>query len=69
MPTGLRRFHPSAQKYFITCSCYHRQPFLASARCRDMFLNILGEVRDNTSSSSAVRLSISEVVRLFENLH
>jgi REP element-mobilizing transposase RayT len=30
---------------FITCSCYRRQPFLASARRRDLFLNILEEVR------------------------
>ncbi|HEY1936591.1 MAG TPA: transposase [Candidatus Angelobacter sp.] len=46
MPTGLRRFHSSGQEHFITCSCYHRQPFLASGRRRDLFLNIFEEVRE-----------------------
>jgi putative transposase len=45
MPKGLQRFHSSGQEHFITCSCYHRQPFLASARRRDLFLKVLDEVR------------------------
>ena len=45
MPKGLRRFHASGQRHFITCSCYRRQQFLASARRRDLFLKILEEVR------------------------
>jgi REP element-mobilizing transposase RayT len=45
MPKGLRRFHASGQRRFITCSCYRRQQFLGSARRRDLFLNILDEVR------------------------
>ena len=45
MPKGLRRFHHTGQRHFITCSCYHRQPFLGSARCRDYFLKIFEEVR------------------------
>jgi REP-associated tyrosine transposase len=45
MPKGLRRFHASGQRHFITCSCYHRQPFLGSARRRDLFLTVLEQVR------------------------
>jgi len=41
----LRRFHTTGQRHFIACSCYGRQPFLASARRRDYFLKILEEVR------------------------
>ena len=45
MPKGLRRFHASGQRHFITCSCYRRQQFLGSARRRDLFVKILEEVR------------------------
>jgi putative transposase len=45
MPKGLRRFHASGDQHFITCSCYRRQPFLGSARRRNLFLKILEEVR------------------------
>jgi putative transposase len=45
MPKGLQRFHASGNAHFITCSCYHRQPFLSSARRRDLFLTILEDVR------------------------
>jgi putative transposase len=45
MPKGLRRFHASGQRHFITCSCYRRQQFLGSARRRNVFLKILEEVR------------------------
>lgn len=45
MPRGLRRFHASGQRHFITCSCYRSQQFLGSARRRDLFVKILEEVR------------------------
>src|SRR5262245_39009639 len=45
MPKGLRRWHGGGEQHFITCSCYRRQPFLGSARRRDVFLRILEEVR------------------------
>jgi REP element-mobilizing transposase RayT len=45
MPKGLRRFHGGGERHFITCSCYRRQPFLGSARRRDVFLQILEQVR------------------------
>jgi putative transposase len=45
MPTGLQPFHQAGHWHFITCSCYRRQPFLGSARRRDLFLQILESVR------------------------
>jgi putative transposase len=45
MPTGLRRYSGHDYLHFLTCSCYHRQPWLASPRRRDLFLQIFEEVR------------------------
>jgi len=45
MPTGLKRYSGHDYLHFLTCSCYHRQPWLASARRRDLFLEIFEEVR------------------------
>jgi putative transposase len=45
MPSGLRRIHGAGDWHFITCSCYRRQPFFASIRHKDLFLEILEEVR------------------------
>ncbi len=45
MPTGLKRYYGTGQVHFITCSCYHRQPWLDTAARRDLFLSILEEVR------------------------
>lgn len=41
----LERRYGFGHLHFITCSCYRRMPFLASARARDRFLKILNEVR------------------------
>jgi putative transposase len=45
MPTGLKRYYGNGDLHFLTCSCYHRQPWLASARRRDLFLQILEAAR------------------------
>jgi len=45
MPTGLRRFHHTGDWHFITCSCYRREKFLDSVRRRNIFLDILEQVR------------------------
>ena len=45
-PCGLERSYGSFHLHFITCSCYHRLPHLASpAERRDAFLVDLEEVR------------------------
>ena len=46
MPKGLRRWYGGGEFHFITCSCYHRQAFLDSARRKDLFLKVLEEVRE-----------------------
>jgi putative transposase len=45
MPKGLNRYYGQHHLHFLTCSCYHRQPWLASAHRRDLFIQILEEVR------------------------
>lgn len=45
MPKGLRRWYGGGDLHYITCSCYHRRPFLGSASRRDLFLKIFEQVR------------------------
>jgi REP element-mobilizing transposase RayT len=46
MPKGLRRRYGLRHLHFITCSCYRRLPLFASARAKNLFVKILGQVRD-----------------------
>ena len=46
MPRGLSRRYGQGHLHFITCSCYRRLPLLNSIRARNVFVQILGEVRD-----------------------
>jgi putative transposase len=45
MPKGLSRRYGQHHLHFITCSCYRRLPLFASARSKNLFVKILGEVR------------------------
>jgi putative transposase len=45
VPTRLKRYYNSRQLHFITCSCYHRIPFLGRAPRRDLFLKLLEQAR------------------------
>ena len=45
MPKGLKRYYGQRHLHFITCSCYRRLPLLRSARARNTFARILGQVR------------------------
>jgi putative transposase len=45
MPCGLERWHGGHDLHFITFSCYGRQPLLATAQRRDLFLEVLERVR------------------------
>jgi putative transposase len=40
-----RRYYGTNDLHFITCSCYRRQPWLASPQRRDLFLAVFEEVR------------------------
>ncbi len=46
MPKGLHRIYGLGHLHFLTFSCYRRLPLLGSARTRNTFVEILGEVRD-----------------------
>jgi putative transposase len=45
MPTRLKRYYGQDHLHYLTCSCYHRQPWLATTHRRDLFAQILEEVR------------------------
>jgi putative transposase len=45
MPTGLKRYSGHDYLHFLTCSCYHRQPWLANPQRRDLFLQVLEDAR------------------------
>jgi putative transposase len=46
MPKDLHRRYGLRHLHFITCSCYRRLPLFASARAKNLFVKILGEVRN-----------------------
>ncbi len=46
MPKDLHRIYGLGHLHFLTFSCYSRLPLLGSARSRDAFVEVLGEVRD-----------------------
>jgi putative transposase len=46
MPAGLKRRYGQRHLHFITFSCYRRLPLLRSVASRNLFVNILGDVRD-----------------------
>jgi len=48
MPAGLKRYYGKGHLHFITFSCYRRLPLLKTARARDIFVQELGRVRDET---------------------
>ena len=46
MKNKLKRHYGRRDLHFITFSCYERRPLLASVRARNLFVKILGEVRE-----------------------
>ncbi|MGO9639773.1 MAG: REP-associated tyrosine transposase [Candidatus Acidiferrales bacterium] len=42
----MKRRYGQGHLHFITCSCYRRLPLLGSVRSRNIFVQILAEVRD-----------------------
>jgi putative transposase len=45
MRSKLKRYYGAGHLYFITCSCYRRQPLLGTRHRRDLFLTVLEQVR------------------------
>jgi putative transposase len=46
MPRNLKRHYGKGDLHFITFSCYERRPLLGTVRARNLFVKVLGEVRD-----------------------
>ncbi len=46
MPKRLKRIYGFGHLHFITFSCYRRLPLLGSARARNAFVQVLGDVRE-----------------------
>lgn len=46
MPAGLQRIYGRGHLHFVTFSCHQRLPLLKTARSRDIFVNELGNLRD-----------------------
>ena len=45
MPTNLHRYYGAGYSHFITTSCYQRRPLLGTPRSRDLFLEVMEEIR------------------------
>jgi len=45
MPSRLKRYYGANHLHFVTFTWYHRQPWLAGPRRRELFLKILEQVR------------------------
>ena len=45
MPNRLRRYYGAGYSHFLTTSCYQRLPLLGNATNRDLFLQVLAQVR------------------------
>src|ERR1700686_5903785 len=64
MPKGLRRRYGLGHLHFITCSCYRRLPLFASARAKNLFVRILGDVRDRYGFALAGYVVMPEHIHL-----
>jgi len=64
MPTGLERRYGLRQLHFITFSCRRRSPFLKTPEARDLFLQVLNEVRTDQAFSLVGYVVMPEHVHL-----
>ena len=44
-PTNLHRYYDAGYSHFITTSCYQRRPLLGTPRSRDLFLEVMEQIR------------------------
>jgi len=63
MPKDLKRHYGQCDLHFITFCCYHRRRYLETARARNLFLRVLGEVR------STYRFRLIGYVLMPEHVH
>ena len=60
----LIRHYGRGHLHFITFACYRRLPLLRSVRARNVFVNILGQVRDRYGSSLVGYVVMPEHIHL-----
>ena len=64
MANKLIRIYGRGHLHFITFSCYRRVPFLHSVRAKNVFVQILGEVRDKYGFALVGYVVITEHIHL-----
>jgi putative transposase len=64
MPRKLKRHHGQGDLHFITFSCYERRQLLSTVRARNLFVKILGEVRNRCGSQLLGYVVMPEHVHL-----
>jgi putative transposase len=67
MPHGLRRFQRAEALHFITFSCFHRLPYLASADAKDVAEAMLEEVRARHQARIYAYVLMPEHIHLLVN--
>src|SRR5579872_312877 len=64
MPKNLKRIYGFGHLHFLTFSCFRRLPLLGSARDRNLFVQILGQVRKEYGFSLVGYVVMPEHVHL-----
>ena len=64
MPKQLKRIYGFGHLHFLTFSCYHRLPLLGSAQARNLFVQVLGKVREEYGFKLAGYVVMPEHVHL-----
>jgi len=64
MANNLTSHYGRGHLHFITFTCYRRLPLLRSVRARNVFVKLLGEVRDRFGFSLAGYVVITEHIHL-----
>ncbi len=65
MPINLHRYYGAGYSHFITTSCYQRRPLLGTPRSRDLFLEVLEQVRQRHQFVVVGYVVMPEHVHLF----
>jgi putative transposase len=63
MTCRLRRIYGRRHLHFITCSCFDRQPYLDNLKSREVFIQLLSEVREK------YRFALAGYVLMPEHFH
>ena len=64
MPTNLHRCYGSGYSHFITTSCYQHRPLLSTPRSRDLFLEVMEQIRQRHQFAVVGYVVMPEHVRL-----